>query len=93
MNVIELLSREDSIKQQFGVKSIGVFGSHARGEERVDSDVDVLVEFVEGAKTFDHFMDLKFFLEDLFGRRVDLVTTDALRPQIREGILKGVTYA
>ena len=72
MNVIELLkSREDSIKQQFGVKSIGVFGSHARGEERVDSDVDVLVEFVEGAKTFDHFMDLKFFLEDLFACRRD----------------------
>jgi uncharacterized protein len=94
MNAIEILrNKEEAIKQQFGVKSLGIFGSCARGEERADSDIDILVEFVEGAKTFDQFMDLKFFLEDLFGRKVDLVTVDALRPQLREGILKDVMYA
>jgi predicted nucleotidyltransferase len=94
MSAIEILkSREEVIKQKFGVKSLGIFGSYARGEEKADSDVDILVEFVEGAKTFDHFMDLKFFLEDLFSRKVDLVTVDALRPQLKEVILKDVTYA
>jgi predicted nucleotidyltransferase len=94
MNAIELLkNREKVIKQKNGVKSVGIFGSYARGEEKDNGDIDVLVDFVEGAKTFDHFRDLKFFLEDLFGRKVDLVTTDALRPQLREEILKGVTYA
>jgi predicted nucleotidyltransferase len=79
--------------QQYGVKRSGVFGSYARGEERGDSDLDILVIFEEGAKTFDNFMELKFFLEDLFVRKVDLVTINALRPQLREEILKEVAYA
>ena len=81
------------IRQKYGVRKIGIFGSFARGEEKEGSDIDVLVDFNEGAKTFDHFMELKFFLEDLFGRKVDLVTVDALRPQLKEGILKEVAYA
>lgn len=94
MNVIEILkNHEEMIKQKFGVKRIGIFGSFARGEAKVGSDIDVLVDFNEGAKTFDHFMELKFFLEDLFGRKVDLVTVAALRPQLKEGILREVTYA
>ena len=94
MNTIDLLkSREEEMRQRFGIKNVGIFGSYARGEERPDSDIDILVEFAEGSKTFDHFMDLKFFLEDLFNRKVDLVTADALRPQLREDILKSVTYA
>lgn len=94
MNAIELLkSREGDIKEKYGVKSIGIFGSYARGEEKEGSDVDILVQFLAGAKTFDRFMDLKFFLEDLFGKKVDLVTVEALRPQLKEDILKDVTYA
>ena len=94
MNVIGMLkNNEELIRQQYGVKRIGVFGSFARGEERGDSDIDILVIFEEGAKTFDNFMELKFFLEDLFVRKVDLVTINALRPQLREEILKEVAYA
>ena len=66
----------------FGVKSLGIFGSVARGEERPDSDVDVLVEF-EGAPTFARYADLKIFLEDTLGRDVDLVTRAGLRAPIR----------
>ena len=69
------------LKRQ-GVKSLEVFGSLARGEARPDSDVDLLVEF-DGSPTFDRFMDLKFFLEDLLRRRVDLVTRAALKPRLR----------
>ncbi|AKB26790.1 Nucleotidyltransferase [Methanosarcina siciliae T4/M] len=49
--------------------------------------------FEEGQKTFDNYMDLKFYLEDLFGREVDLVTENALRPQLKDIIMKEVVYA
>ena len=71
--------------KRLGVAHLSVFGSFARGTATPDSDVDVLVEFQDAA-TFDHFMDVKFLLEDLLGRRVDLVTTKALRPELRERI-------
>ena len=94
MTGIEMLRKnENIIKEKYGVRKIGIFGSFARREEKPGSDVDVLVEFKEGQKTFDNFMELKFFLEDLFHRKVDLVTIEALRPQLKEFILKEVSYA
>lgn len=88
-----LKEHEKLIRQKFGVKRIGIFGSFARGEEKEDSDLDVLVVFEEGQKTFDNYMDLKFYLEDLFGREIDLVTERALKPQLKDIIMKEVVYA
>lgn len=88
-----LKEHEKLIRQKFGVKKIGIFGSFARGEEKEDSDLDVLVVFEEGQKTFDNYMDLKFYLEDLFGREIDLVTERALKPQLKAIIMKEVVYA
>lgn len=94
MNAIEILkSNEELIKQKYGVKRIGIFGSYARGEQTEGSDVDILVEFEKGCKTFDNYMDLKFFLADLFQQKVDLVTVEALRPQLKDNILREVSYA
>ncbi|HWQ66176.1 MAG TPA: nucleotidyltransferase family protein [Methanospirillum sp.] len=94
MDVIALLRQNNSeLKTQFGVSKIGIFGSFARGEERPDSDVDVLVTFHKDKKTFDNVMGTKFFLEDLFKRNVDLVTDAALKPLIRDHILQDVVYA
>ena len=94
MNAMALLKKnEHEIKKRFGVRKIGIFGSFARGEEREGSDIDVLVEFQDNYETFDNFMDLKYFLEDLFGRKIDLVTMDALRPQLKDDILQEVIYA
>jgi len=84
---------EQEIRERFGVERIGVFGSFVRGEEKAESDVDVLVEFREGQKTFDHYIDLKFYLEDLFGRKVDLVMKGAIKRRLREPILSEVVYA
>jgi predicted nucleotidyltransferase len=81
------------IRNKFGVERIGIFGSFVRGEEKPESDVDVLVEFREGEETFAHYMDLKFYLEDLFGRKVDLVMKDAIKRRLREPILSEVVYA
>ncbi len=87
-SVLKLLNEQfETTRQRFGIKNIGVFGSAARNELRDDSDVDVLVEF-EGLPTFDGYMDLKFFLESLFARRVDLVTRDSIKPRMRKIIEK-----
>ena len=94
MDALSLLrEHEPELKMRFGVAKIGIFGSFARREERPESDVDVLVTFDEGKKTFDNFMGTKFYLEDLFQRKVDLVTDAALKPLIRDPILQEVVYA
>jgi uncharacterized protein len=81
MSIIETLrNHEPEIKKRFSVRRIGVFGSVVRGEEKDTSDVDILVEFEN--PTFDNFMNLAFFLEDLFQHRVDLVTPNSLSPYI-----------
>ena len=87
--VIQVLGRESrNLRDRFGVKSLGLFGSMARGEASSRSDVDILVEFV--APSFDHYMDLKFYLEERLGRPVDLVLKGSLKPALRERILREV---
>jgi excisionase family DNA binding protein len=87
----QLRAAVPEMKERFGVKRIGVFGSAARGEAGPDSDVDVLVEFE--APTFDRYMDLKFHLEDLFGRPCDLVLADSLKEGVRRAALNEIVYA
>jgi len=70
-----------------------IFGSFVRGEERADSDVDVRVTFRKGQKTFENSMDCKFYLEDLFGRKVDLVMKNTIKTRLRPSILGEVVYA
>ena len=73
------------IRQRFSVKALAISGSIARDDAVDSSDVDMLVVFDKRAG-FDLFMDLKFYLEDLLGTKVDLVTDKALRPQVRRAI-------
>lgn len=80
-----LRSRSDEIRTRFGVKRLAVFGSTARDEAGAESDVDILVEFADRA-TFKGYMALKFYLEDLLQRPVDLVTSKAIRPKTRPSI-------
>ena len=92
MEALKILKEhENDIKRRFGVKRIGIFGSHARGEEKATSDVDVLVEFE--VPSFDNFMELAFFLEELFGREVDLVTTRGLSPHVAPFVEREVVWA
>ncbi len=79
------------LARKFKVKTIGVFGSCARGEESEGSDVDILVEF-SGPIGWE-FVDLKEFLEGILGRRVDLVTVRALKPRLKDAILSETVYA
>ena len=71
-----------ALRGDFGVRRIALFGSTVRGDAREDSDLDILVDFETGP-TLLSFMRLKCFLEDHLGRKVDLVTPDALKPRLR----------
>jgi hypothetical protein len=86
----QLEDNRDKIRG-FGVKRLGLFGSVARGEATERSDLDFLVELEK--KSFDVYMDLKDFLEEMFGCKVDLVMKEALKPRLREPILKETVYA
>ncbi|HKZ94507.1 MAG TPA: nucleotidyltransferase family protein [Candidatus Bathyarchaeia archaeon] len=79
--------------QKYGVKKIGLFGSFTRNEQKEQSDVDIIVEFKKGMKTFDNYMELKFYLEKQLKCKVDLVILDALKPQIKPYIMREVEYA
>ena len=72
--LISQLVKNQAQLELFGIKKLGLFGSFVRNEQRADSDIDLLVEFVPGQKNFDNFMQLSFFLEDLFSHQVELVT-------------------
>ena len=88
--ILKLEKNRETIRQ-FGVRRLGLFGSYAKGTEMPDSDLDFIVEFK--TKSFDAYMDLKFYLEKLFKRRVDLVLSDVIKPRLRPTILKEAVYA
>jgi len=84
--IIDRLNEGKRNLESFGVSSLSIFGSFARGDDQADSDIDLLVEFNKPNGLFE-FIRLKTYLEELLGRPVDLVTPDALKPQLRERIL------
>jgi len=79
--------------QKYGVKRIGLFGSFTRNEQKEQSDIDIVVEFEKGMKTFDNYMELKFYLEKQLKCKVDLVISDSLKPEIKPYIMRQVEYA
>jgi predicted nucleotidyltransferase len=79
--------------EKYGVRRIGLFGSYVRNEQSDKSDIDLLVEFEEGEKSFSNYMDLKIFLEDLLGCKVDLVIVEDVKPLLKPDIMKEVEYA
>ncbi|MGO8880096.1 MAG: nucleotidyltransferase family protein [Desulfomonilaceae bacterium] len=89
--ILQSLNENSHIIRGFGVRKLGLFGSYARGNEKEASDIDFLVEFEK--KTFDNYMDLKIFLERLFGCKVDLVIADVVKPRLRRPILEETIYA
>ena len=88
--IFQRLEKERRNLAFFGIKNIGLFGSFVRGDQTDSSDIDILVEFLPEKHTFDNFMEVAFFLEELLGRKVELVTTESLSPHIGPHILKEV---
>lgn len=89
--ILGTLEAHSSDLKKFGIRRIGLFGSHARGDNTQSSDLDFVVEFTE--KTLDSYMDSKEYLETLFHRTVDLVMVDAIKPRLRPIILQETVYA
>ncbi|MCF8025268.1 MAG: nucleotidyltransferase family protein [Desulfobacteraceae bacterium] len=85
-----LRKHKKELEERFSVSRIGLFGSVVLGTDEAGSDVDILVELDQ--PTFDHYMDLKFFLEDSLGRPVDLVLADSLKPRLKPVISSEVAY-
>jgi len=80
-----------ALAHDYKVKQLGIFGSVARKEDRAKSDVDILVDFSRSPGFFD-FIRLEEYLSHLVGRKVDLVTKNAIKPVIRDEVLKEVVY-
>ncbi|MCD6171774.1 MAG: nucleotidyltransferase family protein [Thermoplasmata archaeon] len=78
---------KEVIRRRYKAEVIGIFGSFARGEEGKESDIDILVEFKEGATLFD-LSGLGIFLEEKLGRKVDIVSTRSIRKEIKENIMR-----
>lgn len=92
-DILAVIPENQARIRALGVKRLGLFGSFLRDQQTADSDIDFLVEFEPGQKTFDNFIKLTFLLEALLQRRVELVTREALSPYIGPHILEEVEYA
>ena len=90
--LIDILQANRAQIKNFGISLLGVFGSYARNEQTDTSDVDVIVEFEKGEKSYKKFIGLVYYLEDLLQRKVDVLTFQSISPLLKEQIEKEVTY-
>lgn len=91
-SIIQTLKSHSMELKEFGVDRIGLFGSYFDNKAHSESDIDFLVELQKGKKTFRNFMALAYFLEDLFQKKIDLITPQSLSPYIGPHILNSVEY-
>lgn len=89
-DIISTIQANQEKIKAFGVKKLGLFGSFVREQQRSDSDIDLLVEFFPEHKSFDNFIHLSFFLEELLQQPVELVTTESLSPYLGPYIINEV---
>ena len=91
--IIKTLNTNICEIKKFHVSTIALFGSFAREEQNDKSDIDILVEFDDNQETFDNYMDLKFYLEELFEIKIDLVILNSIKPTLKSSIMRSVKYA
>ena len=92
IHALELLVQsKPTLANRYGVTRLALFGSTVRDTARIDSDIDILVSF-DGPATSERYFGVQFYLEDLFGCPVDLVTDKALRPELRPFIEQGAVH-
>jgi len=90
--IFRIIHQNRARLRQLGVHRIGLFGSQVRGDATAVSDLDFLVEFSKGRKNFDNYIELCFLLEDIFGKKIDLLTPESLSAHLRDQILSEVRY-
>jgi predicted nucleotidyltransferase len=87
-----LRGHKDELAQRFGVVSVSLFGSYARGEEREDSDIDIAIEMAPDRKSLSNFFGIRRYLEEQFGKRVDLGIESTLKPVVRDMVAKEIIH-
>jgi predicted nucleotidyltransferase len=93
-NILNILkSNKKTLHEQYGVTDIAVFGSYARNEHKGKSDIDIFVELKPSFRTFDNFMDLKFYLQKMTSKKVDLVIKNSIRKELKPIIFKEAVHA
>jgi hypothetical protein len=96
-NLAEILAilghDKQTLKAKFGVLEIAVFGSYANNQQKKTSDVDLLVELKPEYKTFDNYMELKFFLADQLQKKIDLAVKESIRKELKSNIFSEAVYA
>lgn len=91
--ILKIIDKQkETLEKKFSVSRIGIFGSYSKSYSTEGSDIDILVEFSEKVDIF-HFLKLENYLTDILSIKVDLVTFNALRKEIKEDILREVVYA
>jgi len=90
--IIFLQTHKDELEQRFGVVSVGLFGSYARGEAREDSDIDIAIELNPANKSLSNFLGIRRYLEDQLGRTVDLGIESTLKPLVRDLVAKEIIH-
>lgn len=90
--IMFLQSHKDEMARLFGVVSIGLFGSYARGEAREDSDIDIAIEILSEKKTLSNFLGARRYLEQHFGKTVDLGIESSLKPLAREMVARDIIH-
>ncbi len=90
--VFKILKENKDKISNCGIKRIGLFGSYVRGEQKKESDLDFLVEFDKGKKTYRNFIEINQLMKQLFNKKIDIVTKESLSPYIGPYIKKEVEY-
>jgi predicted nucleotidyltransferase len=90
--IMFLQTHKDEMAQRFGVVSVGLFGSYARGEAREDSDIDIAIELRPEKKSLSNFFGIRRYLEEQFGKTVDLGIESTLKPLAREMVAKEIIH-
>jgi predicted nucleotidyltransferase len=91
--ILQTLARQHRQLAAYGVQQIGLFGSYVHNNANENSDIDLLVDISKERKTLHNFLHLNYYLKELFGCRVELITRQSLSPYIGPHILKEVEYA
>lgn len=90
--IMFLQAHKDELAERFGVVSVGLFGSYARGEAREDSDIDIAIELRPEHKSLSNFFGIRRYLEEQFGKPVDLGIESTLKPLARESVAKEIIH-
>ncbi len=96
LNSSQIIKKVEEFSEKIrlnGVEKLGLFGSYARDEADYESDIDFIVQFVSGQKSYKNLSDLYFLLEDLFGKRIEIVTPEGIKPLFFENIKNDIIYA